>query len=141
MFRNNFLLSKDEKKLILYFGSEANVTIPDGVTAIQPGAFSSRQLTDVTIPASVTIIGDSAFRDNQLTSIIIPDSVTTIGDRAFAENQITNITIGANVELGNSAFDNNFGSQYRSYNDWYGRNINNRIAGTYARQGNSWVRR
>jgi len=58
VIKDNFLLSKDEKSLILYFGSEENVTIPDGITTISPGAFSSKQLTGITIPDSVTVIGD-----------------------------------------------------------------------------------
>jgi len=69
--------------------------------------------------------------------------VTSIGNRAFAETPLSSVTIGAGVELGNSAFDGNFESQYisSSYDYNSGRYIYRRIAGTYTKRGNYWSRR
>jgi len=106
--RDFFILSKDEKVIILYFGSEKSVTIPDGVITIGGSAFSNNQLTSVTIPNSVTSIGDAAFSSNRLTSVVIPNSVTAIGQSVFSNNQLTSVTIPNSVtSIGNAAFSNN----------------------------------
>jgi len=111
--KNFFLLSKDEKTLLCYFGSSKSVTtIPNSVTTIWSGAFSGNQLTSVTIPNSVTTIGDSAFRDNQLTSV----------------------TIGANVTLGNIAFNDDL---YNSSGFETAYNNGGKLAGTYTRPNTS----
>jgi hypothetical protein len=125
-----FLLSKDGKTLIDYYGNEkdvivpnsvttigitaffenqlTSVTIPNNVTNIEEMAFASNQLTSVTIPNSVTTIGGYAFMDNQLTDVIIPNNVITIDSFAFANNQLTNITIPHSVKtIGNGAFFEN----------------------------------
>jgi len=131
--RDSYLLSKDEKQLIFYYGTEKDITIPGSVTVIGPGAFSKNQLTSVTIPDGVTTIDYRAFRQNQLTTVTIPDSVTTIGDMAFAGNQITSITIGANVNIGRSSLDDNgyFNYVYTNYG---------RKAGTYILRNGYWSR-
>ena len=107
-----------------------NVTIPNGVTTIEDGAFYGNQLTSINIPNSVTTIGRQAFESNQLTnvnignrvseigyrafaenqllSVNIPNSVTAIGGRAFAENELTTINIPSSVtEIGRGAFAGN----------------------------------
>ena len=105
--RDFFLLSRDGN-VIMYFGSEKDITIPNGVTTIQDGAFADNQLTGVTIPNGVTTIGVQAFADNQLTSVTIPNSVTVIGNFAFTRNRLTSITIPNSVRtIGPGAFADN----------------------------------
>ena len=85
-----------------------SVTIPDGVTSIDQGAFFfCTSLESVTIPNSVTSIGIGAFRDcHGLTSVTIPNSVTSIGDYAFNTcSGLSSVTIGTSVTtIGNDAF-------------------------------------
>lgn len=75
--------------------SLTSVTIPDGVTSIDRGAFSDySKLTSVAIPNSVTSIGEYAFEGcKSLTSVTIGNGVTSIGDGAFSGcSKLTNIT-------------------------------------------------
>ena len=80
---NGLLLSKSGKTLVA--GVNGDVTIPDGVTSIGAGAFSScSRLMSVTIPNSVTSIGGLAFDGcSGLTSVTIGNGVTSIGSCAF----------------------------------------------------------
>lgn len=56
------VFTKDKTQLVyMPMGRTGGYTIPDGVTTIQPGAFSDTHLSSVTIPASVTYIEYSAF--------------------------------------------------------------------------------
>ena len=84
------------------------LTIPDGVRAIPPNAFSGcSELTSIKIPSSATYIGSQAFHHcNYLSSVTIPDSVTSIGDYAFAYCiSLSSVTIPSSVtSIGNYAF-------------------------------------
>jgi ankyrin repeat protein/regulator of sirC expression with transglutaminase-like and TPR domain len=111
--------------LILYNSQQNSIAIPNGVTTINKGEFSRKQLVNVEIPDSVTSIGDMAFRKNKLATIIIPESVTSIGEGAFAGNKLTSISIGSNVTLGTDAFD------APGFETFYNRNGSS--AGTYIR--------
>ena len=86
------------------------VELPDGLTDIAIGAFSSiPKLTAVTLPGSVTDIKDSAFDGcTSLTSVVIPDSVTHIGAYAFAGcTALETISIPDSVtEIGDGTFSN-----------------------------------
>jgi uncharacterized repeat protein (TIGR02543 family) len=61
------------------------VILPEGLTAVSNGAFSScMQLKNVNIPSSIASIGEEAFRSCvNLETIMIPAGVTEIGDNAF----------------------------------------------------------
>ena len=63
-----------------------NLTIPEGVTRIENGAFAGCcDLESITIPNSVTSIGDCAFsRCVKLASVTILEGVERIGDEAFS---------------------------------------------------------
>ncbi len=94
--------------LTKYSGSDIDVVIPDGVTAIGDDTFyRCENLQSITVPDSVTIIGNSAFKwCKNLQSINIPNSVTSIGDGAFDWcYNLQSITIPDSVtSIGNEAF-------------------------------------
>jgi hypothetical protein len=126
------LFDKSQSTLVEYpAGIGGSYTIPNGVTAIGPTAFTGcDSLTNILIPNSVTSIGNTAFGGctgltsvtipnsiisigswtftwcTNLTSITIPESVTTIGDGAFSGcTSLTKVTIGNNVTtIGFQAF-------------------------------------
>lgn len=85
-----------------------NTIIPNGVTNIGWGAFSSiYSLSSIAIPNSVTNIGDLAFyMCSSLASITIPNNVTNIGEQAFYNcYSLTSIIIPDGVKnIGKSAF-------------------------------------
>ena len=100
-----------------------NTTIPNSVTSIGNGAFSSCSgLTSVTIPNSVTSIGENAFYDcSGLTSITIPNSVTGIGKQAFWHClSLSSVTLNSNAVV-SKAYTNSdnikniFGNQVTEY--------------------------
>ena len=81
--------------LIDYIGTEAEITIPNGVTRIESGFFDNSTITGVVIPEGVTYIGNSAFFGcSSLTSITIPESVKTIEGNAFSGcSSLSSITL------------------------------------------------
>lgn len=97
---NGMVLSKDGKTL--YFGTNGEVSIPSGVTAIYICAFSGRKnLTRVTIPTTVTEIGIDAFHGcSNLTSLTFTatSKVATICEMAFCGTGFTSFTCPASVK-------------------------------------------
>ena len=108
------------------FSMNANlekVTVPEGVTTLEPDAFSRCEnlkeatlpstlksiedvafadcpnLTAIALPAGLESIGSEAFMHTGLTSVTIPDSVTSMDFRAFIEcNKLETVAIGAGLE-------------------------------------------
>lgn len=103
------LVLKDDT-LLLCRSWVNSVAIPDNVTCIKNGAFSScTDLTSITIPNGITSIEGSTFSGcSGLTSITISESVTSIGESAFFGcSSLTSITIPESVTyIGNHAFMN-----------------------------------
>ena len=114
--------SKDGKTLLQYAigKTDKTFTIPDGVTAVNKGAFhecvnltgvvfpntletldeyafsNCKNLTDITFGSSLKVIKSHAFRScNGLTSVVLPDSVEEIEYWVFSGCQeLTSMTIG-----------------------------------------------
>ena len=126
------LYSKDGEVLIQYAigKSDANLTIPSGVTIIGNYAFSgSSSLKNIIIPNSVTTIGDYAFSYcSSLESIIVPNGVTTIGDYAFYYcDSLVNISVPYSVtNFGKDVFSHSDNLVFNEYdNAYYVGNENN----------------
>lgn len=85
-----------------------DISIPDGVTCIAAGAFSSNaKITSIRLPNTVTSIGNSAFSwCYNIESIEIPNSVSRIGESAFEYcSKLLSITIpNGMTEIQNSTF-------------------------------------
>lgn len=86
---NGVLFDKAQDTLIQYPPglTNANYTIPNGVTTLQGDAFSDCvSLVNITIPNGVTNIGLGVFLGcTSLSSVIIPNGVTSIPQQAFAQ--------------------------------------------------------
>lgn len=86
----------DGTVLLKYTGKEKTVTVPDGITEIGTGAFSScSSLRKVILPYGVERIGSKAFSAcENLKEIDLPASVLEIGLRAFLGcKKLTKITL------------------------------------------------
>lgn len=91
-----------------YDSKLTDITIPNSVTYIGPGAFwGCMSLTGITIPSSVEIIGAYAFNEcSNLQSINIPYGIISISEAVFMDcSSLTSITISNSVkEIGDYAF-------------------------------------
>ena len=94
-----------------YYCMSQEITIPDGVTSIEDGAFEGKGLTSVTFPQTLTNIKANAFKDNNLMDITIPETVAEIGDNAFDGNlNLAWIYISnSSASVGTNAFPNGHG--------------------------------
>lgn len=99
--------------------SLSTVALPDGVTTIGTGAFSSSGLISVTLGANITEIGASAFENcEKLLKAVIPDKVVTIGEGALRGCfRLTELTVGKAVKtIGRQAFYGTSALQTINYN-------------------------
>ncbi|MCI9428149.1 MAG: leucine-rich repeat protein [Eubacterium sp.] len=84
------------------------VTMPDGVTIMEDGAFQQSGLLDVEIPGSITYIDNDTFRScRSLKDVVIRDGVREIGESAFNWcDSLTDIVIPDGVEwINEKAFE------------------------------------
>lgn len=79
------LLGADGTKLIAYPAAYPidSYTIPDGVTELDYGAFSSAKVQHVTAPESLKKIGDWCFSYTKIHSLTLPNKVTLVAGGAF----------------------------------------------------------
>ena len=101
----------DGTVLTKYDNSVPCVVIPNGVTAIDRGAFiGGTNLKSVHIPETVQEIGESAFNGcDALTTVMLPRGVKRIGDFAFYSNNLEEIFIPATVERIGTPILNEYG--------------------------------
>ena len=98
---DGILYSKGDagRTLVLYLPTktDADVTVPDGTTAIADDAFANNSsLRRVVLPEGLTTIGYGAFEgDANLTDIVFPDSVTVA--RGLVNNGLDTIELGSQV--------------------------------------------
>lgn len=124
----------EDNVLVKYNGTEAVVSIPDGVTAVAKEAFyRNTSVQKIVVPDSVETIGEGAMRScSQLTTVVfgensglktieknafssdsllaevtLPEGLETIGDSAFANcASLVSVTVPASVHtLGNKVFE------------------------------------
>lgn len=89
----------EDNVLVKYNGTAAEVTVPDGVTAIGGNAFSYKEnLLKVTLPESCTSIGDYSFAYCSKLVDINLDKVTAIGRYAFSGCGFKSVTIPGTVK-------------------------------------------
>lgn len=80
-----FAENNGEYTLIAYIGDEATITLPLNVDGVEYSInLTSERVKNIIIPNGITSIRNGAFSScRRLTSIVIPDSVTSIGWDAF----------------------------------------------------------
>ncbi|MEC1178443.1 leucine-rich repeat domain-containing protein [Metasolibacillus meyeri] len=84
------------------------VTIPNSVTTLGEGVFSSNSMNKVVIGSGVTSIPDNAFFGNKITMLTLPKILQSIGNSAFAVNQLPRLVLPNNVvHIGANAFSQN----------------------------------
>ena len=105
---SDMLIDQKNMKLLAYFGTKNDVTIPSSVTCIGDCAFKCRDsLKSIAIPSSVTSIGNGAFEHCCSSgTVTIPSSVTSIGHSVFSGcESLESISIPSSVtSIGNDAF-------------------------------------
>ncbi|MFT9077490.1 leucine-rich repeat domain-containing protein [Ethanoligenens sp.] len=80
--------------LVDYKGSDTEITIPSGTTALNTTLFYGTKATKIVIPEGVTKIGSYALCDSEtLTSVNIPASVQDIGISAFSDDPNLTLTV------------------------------------------------
>ena len=95
--------------LTAYTGTDAAVSIPDGVTEIKASVFENNQtITSVTIPEGVIKIGNRAFATcTLLETVTFPSTLTEIGVYAFGNTGLKEVVLPESLTtLGNNVFEN-----------------------------------
>lgn len=95
------LYSQDKKKLISYFGTDSEFSVPLGVEIIGEEAFAENSLlTEIKLPSSLQTIEDKAFQYClKLYRVTIPENVTSIGmDSFYGCESLCEVRIDAKIK-------------------------------------------
>ena len=80
---NNMLISRNENKIIKYFGKEKVVKLPENIVGIGNSAFKFSNIEQLILPPTIQFIEDYAFEYcMELRQIIVPNCI--IGNYAFS---------------------------------------------------------
>ncbi len=85
-----------------YYGDEAPVvdlSIPEGITYINKGAFSGANISAATLPSTLNYIGEDAFKNTDISYISIPAGVRVLKERTFNGcASLSSITLAEGLE-------------------------------------------
>ena len=77
--QDGFLIDALYQKLLLYFGKEKAVTLPEGIVWFDWPAFSDSDVEEVTVPDTVKILGFRAFNScHSLRKVTLPSTIKEI---------------------------------------------------------------
>lgn len=114
--------------------SLTRIILPSGIKRIGQGAFARNKIQSVIIPVGVELIGSGAFSYNEIQTVSIPAGIQNVGSDVFYNNPITRATLPAN--LSNDVMQR-WGFETNLINYYTGQN---RVAGTYVKNGPIWTR-
>lgn len=92
--------------LTAYHGTNAEVSIPEGVTEIDSWCFFENQTVQkVVLPSTIRKVGYCAFYGSSLKEVILPEGLETIDDHAFYCDGLSRVLIPRSVkEIGEYVF-------------------------------------
>ena len=105
-YKNDFLLSKDGKKIYMSFNNSINMKIPNGVEDISTlGGNGFYHAKNIKLPHTLKAIWSEVFWGAKFTKITFPDSLEKIYTHSFYGSNLKTIKFGKNLTcIGNSAF-------------------------------------
>ena len=89
-----------------FFGADREIEIPEGVTAIESGAFCNTGIFSITLPSTLRRLGSAFEACNMLQRIQIPEGVKELAGETFKDcTQLQEVTLPSTLEkIGNLAF-------------------------------------
>ena len=98
IYKNDLLLTKDGKNLLMSFTTASTIEIPDGVQRIYNLGGNGFELSkNVKLPDTLKYIEDSAFYKSMITKAELPDGLIQIGWKAFYGSDVKTINFNDNL--------------------------------------------